>query len=138
MVNRSLDRGGGLEHPPRARPPSATTASTGLAGRGARGRRAGFALEPDADRPNEAEQLAGDRAGHFAGRLAPHEQALVAVAQPLLPLPGDRLDLRANALLARPQAGTHRRTMAIGPGRFQQHPAQVGIAGNATAADFLA
>jgi hypothetical protein len=49
--------------------------------------------------------------------------------QPLLRCPGAGNHVRGGAALARPQRGADERMMAIVPGRFDEHAAQVGVAG---------
>src|SRR6266852_9649397 len=97
---------------------------------GGSGRTAGrVLLDVHADRPDKAEELAGDRGHDLRGGFPLGEQAHVAAVEPVLRLPGERFYFLAQPLLSGAQRAADRRAMPIGPGGFDHDPAQVGVAG---------
>ena len=60
-----------------------------------------LAFDRDTDRPDEADELTGDRGDHVRRGFPPREEAAIATAEALLRFPGegrDRLGLAALAL----------------------------------------
>src|SRR5204862_7442552 len=79
--------------------------------------------------PHKRRQFARDRRDGELWRLAPREQTSIACMQPMLGAPryADRGGRRP--ALTDAQAMTDRRPMATMPRRFDQHPAEVRVAG---------
>src|SRR3954466_8017270 len=89
--------------------------------------RLGF--DENADRPNESEQLAGDRRHGLRLILAAREHALESPVQAMLRLPSDLGYAGTEARVPFAQRGPHGGAPAIGPRRFDHHPSHVRVAG---------
>src|ERR1700739_3695142 len=72
--------------------------------------------------PDEAGQLAGDRAGDDIGRLATAGESAIARAQPPLRVPGDLAGLPGLLLLPEPQLEADPGREKGNPGRSHQPP----------------
>src|SRR3989442_14168559 len=83
----------------------------------------------DADRPDEAQELAGDGSNHLRGGFAPREEAPIATTQTLLRFPGQVGDGVRLPALALPQPLCEIGREAVRPRGLQEHPAQMRVAG---------
>ena len=85
-------------------------------------------LDRHTDRPDEPKELACDSGHHLLLDLALPNQPAVTAVQSVLRLPGDRLDLFAEAFLPLSQGGSDRRSMLVSPGGFANDPAKMAVA----------
>src|SRR5579863_10230271 len=95
----------------------------------------GLCLKPSLDlhrdRPDEAEQLSSYCRHHLVLVLPSRRQLLIPRVQPLLSFPGDLFGFLAEfeIPLAFQEVSTQPWPMLVGPGRFNNHSAQVGVPG---------
>src|SRR5207247_1282962 len=86
-------------------------------------------LDVHADGPDKPEELAGDRRDDLRGGFPLGEEARVAAVETMLRFPGERFDFLAQPRLTGAQRAADRQAMPIGPGGFDDDPAQVGVPG---------
>jgi hypothetical protein len=86
-------------------------------------------LHGSTDGPDEAQELAADRRHHLLLALAAAEQPAAPRVQPVLRLPSDRRHPSGLSVAWRAERPADGRAMAIGPGRFNDDPAKMGIPG---------
>src|SRR6266851_538407 len=88
-----------------------------------------LSFDRDTDRPDEADELTGDRGDHVRRGFPPREEAAIATAEALLRFPGEGRDRLGLAALALPEALRALRREAVRPGGLDQDAAEVGVAG---------
>src|SRR5260370_6740020 len=91
-------------------------------------------FSPDANLPDEAEQLTTNCSDDLRLVLARAEQGAIARMQSMLSLPGDLFRFGSNVGLSLQQVTAQPRSELIGPGSLHQHASQVSVTGLGDAA----
>jgi hypothetical protein len=81
-----------------------------------------------ADRPDEADQLAGDGRKHLLYRFAASKQTEISTMKSMLSFPCDCFYYFAETSLSLAQSHTDRWPMTITPRRFYQNTSKMGVA----------
>lgn len=88
-----------------------------------------FSFDLHSNGPDESQHLSTDRRDDLRFILAIGQQGSIPRVQSNLGLPGDCFDFVAQVLLSFEQVSAAPRPELIGPGGFDDHTSQVGVAG---------